>query len=52
MNELANELENKGFNAEIKGNKVNIRLGGLTNPVSVAHDLQKASMLLELETYL
>ncbi len=39
MNELANELENKGFNTEIKGNKVSIRLGGLSNPVAVAPDL-------------
>ncbi len=41
MNELANELESKGFNTKIQGNKLSIRLGGLTNPVSVTYDLAK-----------
>ena len=41
MNGLANELENKGFNIKIQGRKVSIRLGGLTNPVLITHDLAK-----------
>lgn len=41
MNELANELESKGYNIKIQGNTIKIRLGGLTNPVSVTYDLAK-----------
>lgn len=41
MNELANELESKGYNIKIQGNTIIILLGGLTNPVSVTYDWAK-----------